>query len=92
MSKERVVIAVDSKHGRIVVKGWQESIDLAAEQVVRELEPFCAGFPGTYVDKEGMMLGTDLQPGSRAFAASPRTRSRLPAASLRWTTFALWTP
>jgi phosphoribosylformimino-5-aminoimidazole carboxamide ribotide isomerase len=60
VARDRIVIALDSKHGRIVVKGWQESIDLTAEQVVRELEPFCSGFLCTYVDKEGMMQGTDL--------------------------------
>jgi phosphoribosylformimino-5-aminoimidazole carboxamide ribotide isomerase len=56
----RTVIAVDSKGGRIVIKGWRESIDLTAESVLRELEPYCSGFLCTYVDKEGMMQGTDL--------------------------------
>jgi phosphoribosylformimino-5-aminoimidazole carboxamide ribotide isomerase len=57
---DRLIIAVDSKGGRIVVKGWQESTDLAAEDVLRSLEPYCSGFLCTYVDKEGMMQGTDL--------------------------------
>ncbi len=56
----RTVIALDTKGGRIVVKGWRESLDLTAEDVIRELEPYCAGFLCTYVDKEGMMQGTDL--------------------------------
>jgi len=56
----RVIIALDSKHGRIVIKGWQESTDLAAEEVLAQLEPYCAGFLCTYVDKEGMLQGTDL--------------------------------
>jgi phosphoribosylformimino-5-aminoimidazole carboxamide ribotide isomerase len=57
----RILIALDSKGGRIVVKGWRESTDFTAEQVVRELEPYCGGFLCTYVDKEGMMQGTDLE-------------------------------
>jgi phosphoribosylformimino-5-aminoimidazole carboxamide ribonucleotide (ProFAR) isomerase len=28
--------------------------------VLRDLEPYCSGFLCTYVDKEGMMQGTDL--------------------------------
>ncbi len=56
----RVQVALDSKGGRIVVKGWREAIDLAAEQVIHQLEPYCGGFLCTYVDKEGMMQGTDL--------------------------------
>ncbi len=57
---ERVVIALDSKDGYIVVKGWRESTEIRAVDVVRELDPFCSGYLCTYVDKEGMMQGTDL--------------------------------
>jgi phosphoribosylformimino-5-aminoimidazole carboxamide ribotide isomerase len=60
VSAERIVIALDSKGGRVVVKGWKESIGLRAEDVLRDLEPYCSGFLCTYVDKEGMMQGTDL--------------------------------
>jgi phosphoribosylformimino-5-aminoimidazole carboxamide ribonucleotide (ProFAR) isomerase len=34
---------------------------LRAHDVIRELEPYCSGFLCTYVDKEGMMQGTDLE-------------------------------
>jgi phosphoribosylformimino-5-aminoimidazole carboxamide ribotide isomerase len=60
VGRERVLLALDSKNGRIAIKGWQESVDLTAEQVIRKLEPFCGGFLCTYVDKEGMLEGTDL--------------------------------
>jgi phosphoribosylformimino-5-aminoimidazole carboxamide ribotide isomerase len=67
---ERLVIALDSKHGRIVVKGWQEATGYTAEQVIHDLEPYCAGFLCTYVDKEGMMEGTDLDWFRRLRAAT----------------------
>jgi len=57
---ERIIIALDSKDGKVVVKGWQESTDFSAIQVIHRLEPFCGGFLCTYVDREGMMQGTDL--------------------------------
>jgi phosphoribosylformimino-5-aminoimidazole carboxamide ribotide isomerase len=57
---ERVIIALDSKDGKIVVKGWREATNFTAEEVVSRLEPFCSGFLCTYVDKEGMLQGTDL--------------------------------
>jgi len=60
VTPERVVIALDSKHGKIVVKGWQESTEFTAEEVIGRLERHCSGFLCTYVDKEGMMQGTDL--------------------------------
>jgi phosphoribosylformimino-5-aminoimidazole carboxamide ribotide isomerase len=70
IGRERVRIALDSRGGRIVVKGWQESTDLAAERVLHSLEPYCAGFLCTYVDKEGMMQGTDLDWFRRLRAAT----------------------
>jgi phosphoribosylformimino-5-aminoimidazole carboxamide ribotide isomerase len=60
IGRERLIVAVDSKDGRIVVKGWQEATSLTAESMLRALEPYCSGFLCTYVDKEGMMQGTDL--------------------------------
>jgi len=57
---EKLIIALDSKAGKVVVKGWQESTEFTAEQVIRQLEPYCSGFLCTYVDKEGMLQGTDL--------------------------------
>lgn len=58
--REHILLALDSMGGRIVVKGWRESTSVTAEQVIQELEPYCAGFLCTYVDKEGMMQGTDI--------------------------------
>ena len=60
IGRERVMIALDSKGGRITVRGWRESTNLTAEQVLGSLEPYCGGFLCTYVDKEGMLQGTDL--------------------------------
>ncbi len=67
---ERVVIALDSKDGRIVIRGWRQSIPLSAEQVIRDFEPYCSGFLCTYVDKEGMLQGTDLDWFRRLRAAT----------------------
>ncbi len=60
VGKERILIALDSKGGKIVVKGWRQALDLTAEEVIQQLEPYCGGFLCTYVDKEGLMQGTDL--------------------------------
>jgi phosphoribosylformimino-5-aminoimidazole carboxamide ribotide isomerase len=70
IGRERILIAVDSKGGRIVVKGWQESTNLTAEDVLQPLEPYCSGFLCTYVDKEGMMQGTDIEWFRRLRAAT----------------------
>jgi phosphoribosylformimino-5-aminoimidazole carboxamide ribotide isomerase len=70
IGRERLIVALDSKGGRIVVKGWRESTNLTAEQVVHQLEPYCSGFLCTYVDKEGMLQGTDLDWYRRLRAAT----------------------
>jgi phosphoribosylformimino-5-aminoimidazole carboxamide ribotide isomerase len=70
IGRERLIVALDSKDGRIVVKGWRESTNLNAEQVLSPLEPYCSGFLCTYVDKEGMMQGTDLDWFRRLRAAT----------------------
>jgi phosphoribosylformimino-5-aminoimidazole carboxamide ribotide isomerase len=55
-----VTIALDSKDGYVVVKGWQERTKWKAVDLIPALEPYCSGFLCTYVDKEGMMQGTDV--------------------------------
>ena len=77
VGRERVLIALDSKNGHIVVRGWHEATGLAAEDVLSQLEPCCSGFLCTYVDKEGLMQGTDLDWFRRLRAS---TRHELTAA------------
>lgn len=70
VGRDRIVLALDTKGGRIVIKGWQEATSFTAEEVISQLEPYCSGFLCTYVDKEGMMQGTDLDWFRRLRAAT----------------------
>jgi phosphoribosylformimino-5-aminoimidazole carboxamide ribotide isomerase len=70
VGRDKLVIALDSKDGKIVIKGWRAAMDFTAEEVIRSLEPYCSGFLCTYVDKEGMMQGTDLDWFRRLRAAT----------------------
>jgi len=70
VGRERLLIALDSRGGRIVVQGWREATAFTAEEVLSRLEPYCSGFLCTYVDKEGMMQGTDLDWFRRLRAAT----------------------
>jgi phosphoribosylformimino-5-aminoimidazole carboxamide ribotide isomerase len=54
---ERVIAAVDSRGGRVVVRGWRESAGLTPLTMMRALEPHCAGFLYTHVDTEGLLQG-----------------------------------
>jgi phosphoribosylformimino-5-aminoimidazole carboxamide ribotide isomerase len=57
---DRVIAAVDSRRGRVVVNGWKTPLTITAVEAVKALEPFCAEFLYTHVDTEGLMGGTDL--------------------------------
>jgi phosphoribosylformimino-5-aminoimidazole carboxamide ribotide isomerase len=61
VGRERVIAAVDSFRGRVVIRGWREPVDVTPVEAVRLLEPFCGGFLYTHVDSEGLMGGTDMQ-------------------------------
>ena len=74
---ERLIAAVDSRAGRVVIKGWRESVALTAVEAVQALEPFCSEFLYTHVDKEGLMQGTDLD---AIMAVRRATTRRLTAA------------
>ena len=70
---ERVIGAVDSKAGRVVIRGWTEPVDVTAVEAARALEPYCGEFLYTHVDREGLMRGTDMA-AVRAVAAATTRR------------------
>ncbi len=57
---ERVIAAVDSRGGHVVVHGWKTVLPITAADAMAALAPYCAEFLYTHVDKEGLMGGTDL--------------------------------
>ena len=57
---ERLIAAVDSRGGHVVVHGWRTMLPLAAVDAVRKLEPYVGEFLYTHVDLEGLMKGTDM--------------------------------
>ncbi len=60
VGRRRVMLALDTERGRIVVRGWRLKLRLRAEDVMPELERYCSEFLCTYVDAEGTMRGTNL--------------------------------
>jgi phosphoribosylformimino-5-aminoimidazole carboxamide ribotide isomerase len=61
VGRDRVIAAVDSRGGRVVIHGWKTTLPLTASEAVRALEPYCDEFLYTHVDTEGLMRGTDLE-------------------------------
>jgi phosphoribosylformimino-5-aminoimidazole carboxamide ribotide isomerase len=57
---DKVIAAVDSRGGFVAIHGWKTVLGVTAVDAVRALEPYCAEFLYTHVDKEGLMQGTDM--------------------------------
>ena len=57
LGEEQLVFSVDTKGGKVAVKGWKEQVDLTPEEAVTWLENDCAAFLYTHVDTEGTMSG-----------------------------------
>ena len=57
---EKLVFAVDSKGGKVAIRGWRQLTGIAAVQMIRALEPWCSAFLYTNIDTEGLLLGMPL--------------------------------
>jgi phosphoribosylformimino-5-aminoimidazole carboxamide ribotide isomerase len=57
LSAERIVAGIDTKKGRIAVKGWKANVDLTPDEAIPALEKYASAFLYTHVDGEGMMQG-----------------------------------
>ena len=60
VGSDRIIAAVDSRGGHVVIHGWKTALPLTAAAAVRALEPYCDEFLYTHVDTEGLMGGTNL--------------------------------
>jgi len=60
VGEDRLIAAVDSRGGRVVIDGWRRQLTVTTLEAVRQLEPFFSEFLYTHVDREGLMEGTDL--------------------------------
>lgn len=73
----RVIAAVDSRGGRVVIHGWKTALPITPAEAVAALEPWCGEFLYTHVDAEGLMAGTDM---AAILAVKRATTNRVTAA------------
>ncbi len=62
---DKVVAGIDTKNGRIAVKGWKAEVDLTPDDAIPELNPYSGAFLYTHVDGEGMMQGFPIDVAAR---------------------------
>jgi len=62
---DKVVAGIDTKDGRIAVKGWKSQVALTPDEAIPQLNPHVAAFLYTHVDGEGLMQGFPIDAADR---------------------------
>jgi len=62
---ERIVAGIDTKNGRIAVKGWKAQVSLTPDDAIPQLEAHVAAFLYTHVDTEGTLQGFPIETAAR---------------------------
>lgn len=58
---QHFVAGIDTKGGRIAVRGWREQVEVTPMQAIAALERFCGAFLYTHIDTEGTMRGFPVE-------------------------------
>jgi phosphoribosyl-ATP pyrophosphohydrolase/phosphoribosyl-AMP cyclohydrolase len=61
LPRERMIAALDARHGEVVVEGWQKSTGAGVLERIAALRELVGGFLVTFVEREGRLQGTDLE-------------------------------
>ncbi len=65
MGLEQIVAGVDTKNGRIAVKGWTAQVELTPDDAIPVLEKYVTAFLYTHVDGEGLLQGFPMDVAAR---------------------------
>jgi phosphoribosylformimino-5-aminoimidazole carboxamide ribotide isomerase len=58
--QDRLTFAIDSKGGRVAIKGWRELTSITPCAMIQALAPYCSAFLYTHIDTEGLLKGIPL--------------------------------
>lgn len=72
IGSEHFYASIDTKNGRVAIRGWREQTSLTPDDAIRAFNPFCGGFLYTHVDTEGTLQGFPLQVAERLHALTTR--------------------
>ncbi len=72
ISPDHIVAGIDSRGGRIAIKGWKAQVALTPDEAIPQLEPYAAAFLYTHIDGEGLMQGFPIDIAIRLRALTQR--------------------
>jgi len=58
---DRLTFAIDSRAGKVAIKGWREDTSIPSSEMLTTLEPYCTAFLYTHIDTEGLLNGIPLE-------------------------------
>lgn len=67
---DRLVFAIDSRGGKVAIRGWKEITEIMPLAMLKTLDPYCRAFLYTHIDTEGLMAGLPLAPVRELRAAT----------------------
>ena len=56
-----LTFAIDSRGGKVAIKGWKEGTSVLPAEMIRALDPYCSAFLYTHIDSEGTMTGFPIK-------------------------------
>jgi phosphoribosylformimino-5-aminoimidazole carboxamide ribotide isomerase len=57
LGAERLTFAIDSRQGKVAIKGWKQSTSITPAEMILALDSYCRAFLYTHIDTEGTMTG-----------------------------------
>src|SRR5580692_437306 len=72
VTPERLVFAIDSKQGRVAIRGWRQLTAITPLEMIAALEPWCGAFLYTNIDTEGLMQGIPFETVSKLRASTTK--------------------
>ena len=57
---DKLVFALDSKGGKVAIRGWRELTSTTPYEMITALDPWCDAFLYTHIDTEGLMQGIPI--------------------------------
>jgi phosphoribosylformimino-5-aminoimidazole carboxamide ribotide isomerase len=61
VGSDRLVFAIDSKGGRVAIRGWREVTSILPLDMITSLDSYCDAFLYTHIETEGMMQGIPFE-------------------------------
>lgn len=72
LGSEKLTFAIDTRGGKVSIKGWKEDTSADPLAVIRTLDSYCSAFLYTHIDTEGTMTGFPMEVARRLRGATSK--------------------